>query len=310
MVADWLQRLMLALGAGVCHQLPERSFISGGFQQPVCSRCSGIYVATVAGLLVLFALYRRRRGAGSVLSGEAQVGGEGVARVRERAPSLTELQDKTVRPLSSSAVQHDREEVRGARSRTRATPLAPSPTELQDNTARPLSPPLALHWSYWVFLGLALIAMAADGLSSYAGIRPTNDTIRLITGLAVGGGLAPLLMALLSETLLSARARATMLARPRDWALYLAALILAGIVDYPLGRVLGPVTPLLVTLSLVVTFAVIVLVILGLFKHFEHSVDRPADLLVPGLSAILVALVLLMVLALLKAALFSWLVRG
>ena len=33
-----------AIGAVVCHQLPERSFFLWGRQMPVCARCTGIYV--------------------------------------------------------------------------------------------------------------------------------------------------------------------------------------------------------------------------------------------------------------------------
>lgn len=38
--------------SAVCHQMPERSFCLHGFQLAVCSRCTGIYVGFVAGLLV------------------------------------------------------------------------------------------------------------------------------------------------------------------------------------------------------------------------------------------------------------------
>jgi uncharacterized membrane protein len=36
----------------VCHQLPERSFYFQGFPLGVCSRCTGIYLGFVAGLLL------------------------------------------------------------------------------------------------------------------------------------------------------------------------------------------------------------------------------------------------------------------
>jgi hypothetical protein len=166
---------------------------------------------------------------------------------------------------------------------------------------------LSLHWSYWVFLALALVAMAADGLSSYLGLRPTTDTIRLITGLAVGGGLAPLLMSLLSDTLLSERAQQRMLARGRDWLIFLGALTLAGLIDGPIGSSAGPVMPLFITLCLIATFAAIILVILGLFRRFEHRVDRATDALLPASIAVVVALIILLLLAALKTALFAWL---
>ncbi|MCL2331900.1 MAG: DUF2085 domain-containing protein [Actinomycetia bacterium] len=239
---SWLQSLMLALGAGVCHQLPQRSFISGGLQQPVCARCSGIYVATIFGLAALWWLYRRQ----SLRQSTLQVGSGDI-------------------PL-----------------------------------------PAQLHWSYWVFLVVALVAMAYDGFTSYLQIRPTTDMIRLITGLAVGAALAPLLLALLGETLLSPRAGGKILARPRDWALYLGVLTLAGLVDYPLGQFLGLTVPVLVTVCLVATYAVIVLVVLGLFKRFERRVGRLRDATIPALIAVAIALILLMFFALFKTALLAW----
>lgn len=38
-----LAALTYAIGAIVCHQLPERSFHLSGYQLPVCARCLGIY---------------------------------------------------------------------------------------------------------------------------------------------------------------------------------------------------------------------------------------------------------------------------
>ena len=228
----------MALGYGVCHQLPERSFISGGFQQPVCARCSGIYVGTIFVLVALFFLYRWRR-----------------------------------KPATSYDERFQAQ----------------------------------IHWTYWIFLGLALAAMAYDGVSSYAQLRPTTDTIRLLTGLAVGGALAVLLFALLSETLLKPRVSRKVLSRPRDWALFLGVLIVGGVIDEPLGQVLGPVVPLLVTVCLVATYTVIVLVVLGLFKRFTHKVNRPRDALFPVLIAVVIALFLLIFFALGKVALLSWL---
>lgn len=56
-----LQELFHAIGYGLCHQLPERSFVSGGYQLPVCARDTGIYLGFAFGLLALSVLARRSR---------------------------------------------------------------------------------------------------------------------------------------------------------------------------------------------------------------------------------------------------------
>jgi uncharacterized membrane protein len=40
-----------AIGYAVCHRIPERSFHIGGYQLPLCARCSGMYLGAVTGLV-------------------------------------------------------------------------------------------------------------------------------------------------------------------------------------------------------------------------------------------------------------------
>jgi uncharacterized membrane protein len=56
-----LDRFFQVLGYGLCHQLPERSFFSGGYQLPVCARDTGIYLGFVFGLAVAAWVVRGRR---------------------------------------------------------------------------------------------------------------------------------------------------------------------------------------------------------------------------------------------------------
>jgi uncharacterized membrane protein len=53
-----LETFFEAIGYGLCHQLPERSFFAGGYQLPVCARDTGIYAGFALGLLVLWLLSR------------------------------------------------------------------------------------------------------------------------------------------------------------------------------------------------------------------------------------------------------------
>ena len=46
-------------GGGLCHQRIDRSFNSGTFNMPVCSRCTGIYLGIFLSLLALILIERR-----------------------------------------------------------------------------------------------------------------------------------------------------------------------------------------------------------------------------------------------------------
>jgi uncharacterized membrane protein len=56
-----LESFFHAIGYGLCHQIPERSFAAGGYLLPVCARDTGIYAGFAVGVLVLWALNRGRK---------------------------------------------------------------------------------------------------------------------------------------------------------------------------------------------------------------------------------------------------------
>lgn len=58
---DLASNFLYAVGAVVCHQLPERSFFLDGTQLPVCARCTGLYVGGLAGLAAWLAWKAIRR---------------------------------------------------------------------------------------------------------------------------------------------------------------------------------------------------------------------------------------------------------
>lgn len=54
----FLAALAYFAGSVVCHQLPERSFVTAGLQWPVCARCAGIYLGVSAGFAAWWILRR------------------------------------------------------------------------------------------------------------------------------------------------------------------------------------------------------------------------------------------------------------
>ncbi|MCX7707122.1 MAG: DUF2085 domain-containing protein, partial [Anaerolineae bacterium] len=49
-------------GFAVCHQLPERTFVIAGRPLPLCARCSGTFLAALAGMIMLTLRGRGRAG--------------------------------------------------------------------------------------------------------------------------------------------------------------------------------------------------------------------------------------------------------
>ena len=77
-------------GRLVCHQRPERSFHLLGAQLPVCGRCTGLYVAAAAGMLLALAMRPRKKKQPGPPSRAALAAGirEGVEVARRARPGV------------------------------------------------------------------------------------------------------------------------------------------------------------------------------------------------------------------------------
>ena len=49
-----LHKLLYNFAAGLCHQLPERSFHFADFYLPFCARCSGVYWGFLTGFIGVY----------------------------------------------------------------------------------------------------------------------------------------------------------------------------------------------------------------------------------------------------------------
>ncbi len=58
-IVDFTERIALAMGYSVCHQMPERSFFVGGRQLPVCARDTGIFMGFALTVLLSAALLKK-----------------------------------------------------------------------------------------------------------------------------------------------------------------------------------------------------------------------------------------------------------
>ncbi len=135
----------------------------------------------------------------------------------------------------------------------------------------------------WVLVLAALMvgAMAADGLTSYMGLRETTNSLRLATGLAAGFGLAVIVTPMLNGQLWRDTRRERILDRPFAALVWLGSLPAA----YLLIRYAAPLTsvvyPLVTAVAIVFTFLLVNLVIVTLLPSLERKAVRLRDSWVP-----------------------------
>ncbi len=154
-----------------------------------------------------------------------------------------------------------------------------------------------------VALGLGVVAMVVDGVTSYAGIRPTTNELRLLTGLLTGYAIAAWIVPIMSAEVWRAPGMGSLLPDVRSRAVYLVSLVTAYLAIWWIAPLLGLAFPLIVTASIILTFTVVNLVIVALLPPFSRAARGFRDLL----PAIGVALLLTGVELIASSALKGWL---
>ena len=140
----------------------------------------------------------------------------------------------------------------------------------------------------WVTaIGLVLVSvMLLDGVTSYAGLRVTDNQIRLATGIFAGYALALFIVPLLNAQLWRVQDSSRPLERPWEVLVWLATMPVLYAVTWWVLPLLGLWYPVLVGLAIIATFTLVNLVVVGLFRTFENRAERMGDLWVPVLIAL------------------------
>ncbi len=137
-----------------------------------------------------------------------------------------------------------------------------------------------------------LLPMAVDGLSSYAGLRETTNTVRFLTGLVAGGALPVFAFPLLSPELIL-EGRKKDIVRPFgggwDYALWLGALAAAGaLVFVPWAGLYYPLAVLIVAGLAGIFFNLSLVIWEMALERAGRWGKRPRTLVLAALTVLLV----------------------
>lgn len=139
--------------------------------------------------------------------------------------------------------------------------------------------------SGWVLVGLMIGAMALDGITEYAGLRPTTNELRLITGLLSGFAIGALIAPMLNDVLWRRSSGERVLNTPARLASWVLAVPVSYAVVYWGLPLTGQAYPILVAFSIVVTLVLVNLVIVCVLPVFERRAESVWDTWAPVLVA-------------------------
>jgi uncharacterized membrane protein len=140
-----------------------------------------------------------------------------------------------------------------------------------------------------------VLAMAVDGVTSYAGLRETSNLVRLATGLMAGYAMGALTVPLLNDVLWRDASQDRVLGTGRTLASWLLSLPLTFAALWWIAPRTGVVYPLLVVVLILATLTSVNAIIVCSLRAFERRAARLRDAWVPlllafGLSWVEVAL--------------------
>ena len=127
-------------------------------------------------------------------------------------------------------------------------------------------------------VGFAAVALLGwDGVTSYLGLRPTTNLIRLATGTGTGFAIALVIVPLLNAQLWKRVSEERVLGSPLEGLLWCVAAPVTFAAALWGGPVLGIGYPLVVSAAILVTFTAVNLVLVSLIPRFERSYERLRD---------------------------------
>jgi uncharacterized membrane protein len=141
-------------------------------------------------------------------------------------------------------------------------------------------------WPALVLAGLFVAVMAWDGITSYAGLRATDNAIRLITGLLAGWALPVVVYPLVTGSLWRRSSPDRSLSGTLDVALWVLPVPVAFAFVWWVMPLLGVWYPLLVVAAVLATFGTVNMVIALLPPRFDRSFERLREAWVPMLVAL------------------------
>jgi uncharacterized membrane protein len=127
------------------------------------------------------------------------------------------------------------------------------------------------------FAAAAVILLAWDGVTSYAGLRESTNLLRLVTGVGTGFALTLVVVPILNSQLWRRSGAGRVLDRPWQGVVWLAAAP-ATLAALSWGApLLGAGYALLTAAAILVTFTAVNLIVVTLIPRFECSADRLRD---------------------------------